>query len=202
MKTKLSIFSLFISLFSFSQTFEFGAGLGTGSTYIVENSDKSVNVNYKTPTSIYTDLKYTASNSNFGILLRYHYTNTSVSGQKWFQLNQDFNANVNENTLFLLLEYLKKSDQKLNFGGNIGIGYTKQIIDFNSENEYAENSFPSINLSGIIDYNLNSKLSLKLQPSFQFFDPINAMKIESYNFAKEDIHFLALLGISYKLVNK
>ena len=199
MKTKLTIFSLFISIFSFPQTFEFGAGLGTGSTYIVENSDKTVNVNYKTPTSIYTDLKYTPINSNFGILLRYQYTNTSVSGQKWFQFNQNFDANVNDNSLFLLLEYLKRSDRKLNFGGNIGIGYTKQIIDFNSENETTESSFPSINLSGIIGYNLNSKLSLKLQPSFQFFDPINAMKTEHYNFAKEDIHFLTLLGISYKL---
>ena len=199
MKTKLSIFSLFISLFSFSQTFEFGAGLGTGSTYIVENSDKSVEIKYKIPTSIYTDLKYTPSNSNFGILLRYQYTNTSLNGQKWFQFNQVFNANVNDNTLFLLLEYLKKNDNKLNFGGNIGIGYTKQIIDFNSENEIAENSFPSINLSGIINYNLNNKLSLKLQPSFQFFDPINAIKIEQYKFAKEDIHFLVLFGISYKL---
>lgn len=199
MKTKLTLFSLFLSLFSFSQTFEFGAGIGTGSTYIVENSDQSVIVNYKTPTSIYTDLKYTPGNSNFGVLVKYQYTSTSVGGQKWFELNQDFNASINDNTLFLLLEYLKKSDRKLHFGGNFGIGFTKQIIDLHSENEVIENSFPSVNLSGLISYSLNSKLSLKLQPSFQVSDPINAMKADRYHFAKEDIHFLTSLGISYKL---
>lgn len=199
MNTKLTLFSLFLSVFSFSQTFEFGAGLGTGSTYIVENSDQSVNVKYKTPTSIYTDLKYTPGNSNFGLLIRYQNTSTSVNGQKWFEQNQDFNANVNDNTLILLLEYLKKSDRKLHFGGNFGIGFTKQITDLYSDNDVIENSFPTIHLSGLIDYSLNSKLSLKLQPSFQVSDPINAMKVQPYYFAKEDIHFLTFLGVSYKL---
>ena len=199
MKTKFTIFSLLISTFAFSQSFEFGVGLATGSTYLIENSDSSVNINYKTPSSIYTDLKYIPNNSNVGILLRYQYTNTSVNGQKWFETNQNFNAIVADNSLILLLEYLKTNEQRLSFGGNAGLGFTKQTINFTDENYSTENSFPSINISGIANYKFNNKFSIKLQPTFQFFDPISGMKIKQYNFVKEDIHFLALLGVSYKL---
>ncbi|MBW8361211.1 MAG: hypothetical protein K0M56_03375 [Kaistella sp.] len=193
MNTKFAFFALLISMFSFSQSLEFGIGLGTGANYIVENS---VNVTYKTPVSINTDLKYTPNNSNIGILLRYQYANTSVSGQKWFESNQPFTATVDDNSLFLLVEYLKRSGRKLNFGGNFGVGFTKQIIQFNSENYSVDHTFPSVNVSGIMDYNVSEKFALKLQPGFQFFDPINGMKSKPYNFAKEDIHFLTLLGIT------
>ena len=199
MKTKFTIFSLLISTFVFSQSFEFGVGLGTGSTYLIENSDNSVNIKYKTPSSIYTDFKYIPSNSNIGILLRYQYTNTSVNGEKWFDMNQNFNAIVGDNSVFLLIEYLKINQQKLSFGGNAGLGYTKQTINFTDENYSIENSFPSVNISGIANYRFNEKFSIKLQPTFQFFDPISGIKIKQYNFAKEDIHFFALLGVSYKL---
>ncbi len=199
MKAKFAIFLLMVSISSYSQSFEFGFGLGTGSNYIVENADKTVNVNYKMPASVYTDLKYTPKNSNIGILLRYQYTNTSVKGQKWFKRNQVLDAIVNDNSLFLLVEYIKRTKRKLRFGGNFGIGYTKQVIDFISEKYSAENTMPSINFSGILEYRLNSKLGIKLQPSLQFFDPINGLKIKHYNFAREDIGFLVLLGVSYKL---
>ena len=199
MKIKIIIFYLLISSLSFSQSLEVGAGVGTGSTYIVENSDKSVNINYKTPSSIYTDLKYIPSHSNIGVMLRYQYTNTSVNGQKWFEVNQNFNAIVGDNSLFLLIEYIKTNEQKVSFGGNAGLGYTKQTINFTDENYSIENSFPSVNISGIVNYRFSNKFSIKLQPTFQFFDPISGMKIKQYNFAKEDIHFLALLGVSYKL---
>ena len=199
MKIKIIIFYLLISSLSFSQSLEVGAGVGTGSTYIVENSDKSVNINYKTPSSIYTDLKYIPSNSNIGVMLRYQYTNTSVNGQKWFEVNQNFNAIVGDNSLFLLIEYIKTNEQKVSFGGNAGLGYTKQTINFTDENYSIENSFPSVNISGIVNYRFSNKFSIKLQPTFQFFDPISGMKIKQYNFAKEDIHFFALLGVSYKL---
>lgn len=184
---------------SSAQNLEFGFGLGTGSTYLVENSDRSVNINYKTPVSVYTNLKYTLSDSPFGILLRYQYTNTSVNGQKWFENNQDFEAFVNDNSLFLLLEYLHKDENKLNFGGNVGLGYTSQSIDFRSESSKVHHSFPSVNISGVLKYKVNGRFSIRLEPGFQFFDPLNALKTDQYNFAKEDIHFLTSLGISYKL---
>ncbi len=199
MKTKFTVFLLVVSLSSYSQSFEFGFGLGTGSNYIIENTDKTIDVSYKMPSSVYTNLKYTPKNSNIGVLLRYQYTNTSASGQKWFEQNQTLDAIVNDNSLFLLVEYIKRTDAKLSFGGNFGIGYTKQIIDFISEKYSTENTIPSINFSGIFEYHLSNKLGIKLQPSFQFFDPINSLKIKRYNFAKEDIGFLVLLGVSYKL---
>lgn len=166
----------------------------------MENSDKTVNINYKTPTTISTDLTFTLENSNFGVVVRYQFTGTSVDGNKWFDLSESyFKARVNDNTFLLLLEYLKRNEKKLNFGANFGMGYTKQIINFENEDLSTNNSFPSIQIGGLINYKLNNKLSLKLQPSFQFFDPINGLSNNKLNLAKEDIHFLMQLGISYQL---
>lgn len=188
----LSAFAIFSA-----QSLEFGIGAGTGSTYILENAD-AVNISYKAPVSVKTELKYTPANSNFGVSLRYQHTNTSVSGQRWFDTAENFDAIVSDNSLFLLLEYLKNSPAKWSFGGNVGLGFTSQNIDF-STTETREYRFPTLNISGVAQYKINEKWALKLEPGFQFADPFSALKIKSYNFAKEDIHFLALLGFSYKL---
>lgn len=200
MKIKLAFLLLTVNALAYSQSLEFGFNVGTGSTYLVENSDKTVNINYKTPTTISTDLTFTLENSNFGVVVRYQFTGTSVDGNKWFDLSESyFKARVNDNTFLLLLEYLKRNEKKLNFGANFGMGYTKQIINFENEDLSTNNSFPSIQIGGLINYKLNNKLSLKLQPSFQFFDPINGLSNNKLNLAKEDIHFLMQLGISYQL---
>lgn len=200
MKIKLTISLLSMSFLTYAQSLDFGFNAGTGATYIVENADKGIDVTYKTPTTISTDLKYTPKDSNFGIILRYQYTTTKAEGNKWFDASMsNFKANVNDNTFFMLLEYQKNNDKKFNFGANFGLGYTKQIINFENENTIINNSFPTIQIGGLIKYKLNDKLSLKLQPSFQSFDLIKALGNNQLNFAKEDIHFLIQLGISYKL---
>lgn len=193
------VLSCFCS-FSYAQSLEYEYAAGSGITYMVENADKTIDISYHAPVTIATGLKYTPQNSHFGVLLRYQYTNTNVDGQKWFDTFQFFDAIVDDNSLFLMLEYLRENDKKLNVGANFGFGFTKQFIKFTSENYSMENYYPSLNFSAIAAYYINSRLSIRLQPGVQFSDPINGLKIKPYNFAKEDIHFLTLLGISLKLL--
>ncbi|SIS63034.1 hypothetical protein SAMN05421768_11613 [Chryseobacterium joostei] len=198
MKFTFTILLLAMYACLYGQSLEYTFNVGTGATYLVENYDRSININYKTPVSISTDLKFTPKNSNFGILLRYQFTGTGVDGSKWFdEFSPSFKAQVNDNSFILLIEYLKKSDKKINFGANFGLGYTKQIISLENENYTRRNVFPSLHIGGIISCKINSKLSVKLQPGFQFFDPLNALSKNNYHFAKEDIHFLTQVGFSY-----
>lgn len=71
MKFTFTILLLAMYACLYGQSLEYTFNVGTGATYLVENYDRSININYKTPVSISTDLKFTPKNSNFGILLRY-----------------------------------------------------------------------------------------------------------------------------------
>lgn len=205
MKKKLLIICLiFVSKIN-SQNLEAGLSTGSGAIYIIENSEKNINLNYGIPAIISADLKYTPENSFFGLKLRYQNINGRLEGENWQNLNTAgltlsvINGTIENRTLMFLLERINEKS-KLNFGYNFGVGQTNEKINFDNKGIYKiENSFMILNFGGLMKYTLNSKLSLNLESSFLWNDPINAINAENYKIGAEDINLLFQIGINYKL---
>lgn len=198
------IFLLSIVLIStnlYSQEIEFGISSGTGFAYMVENSDKSVNINYQSPFVISSSLKYVPKNLNVGIKLVYQNLDSKIQGVDWhyrYNFGAPFKGSVENRTLIVGIEYIKEN-KKLNFGYNVGIGQTNERINFDELaiiNE--QNSFMVLNFGGLITYPINQNFSLSLEPSFLWNDPINSFS-KYYRLAGEDINFLVQMGIKYKI---
>lgn len=198
------ILSLTIALISFNlhaQDIEFGISSGTGFAYIVENSDKSVDVNYRSPFVISSSLKYIPKNSNLGLKLVYQNLESKVHGVDWqygsfFRI--PFEGSVENRTLVLGIEYIKEVN-KLNFGYHIGVGHTNERINFDQRGiNYRQNSFMVLNLGGLMQYSLTQNLSLTAEQSFLWNDPIRSFS-NYYKLAGEDLSFLIQIGIKYKI---
>ena len=59
MKKSILVFLLLSTTFSFGQKLDFGLSVGTGKSYLFESIDKTVNVNYRIPISLMTEIKFT-----------------------------------------------------------------------------------------------------------------------------------------------
>ena len=201
MKKLLLFTGILLSFNLYSQEIEFGISSGTGFVYIVENSDKTVNLNYQSPLVISSTLKYIPKDSNFGIKLTYQNLTANLQGVDWqygYNFNGQFNGSVENRTFILAIEYIKDL-KKLNFGYNFGVGQTNERINFDDRGTANEqNSFMIVNFGGLIKYKLNQKLSISLEPSFLWNDPIRSFS-NYYKLAGEDINFLFQVGLKYKL---
>ena len=203
-KVLLIICLIYVSKIS-SQNLEMGLSTGSGAIYIIENSEKNINLNYGIPAIISADIKYTPENSFFGLKLRYQNIIGSLKGDNWQNISTSgvtlsvINGTIENRTLMFLLERVNEKS-KLNFGYNFGIGQTNEKINFDKKGKFKiENIYTILNFGGLIKYNLNSKLSLKFESSFIWNDPINSLYSENYKVGAEDINVLFQIGINYKL---
>lgn len=205
MKKFLFILILIAFFNTNAQQIEVGFTTGTGAIYMIENRDKSIDLNYAAPIIVAADIKFTPENAYFGIKLKYQNINGSLQGDNWQRINSQslfvnkFDGYIENSSFLVLLEHINQKS-KLNIGYNFGIGQTNERINFDKKGlNKIENNFFILNLGGLIKYNLNSKTSLKFEPSFQWNDPINTLYSERYKMGGEDINLLFQFGISYKL---
>ena len=100
----LLVILLGTSLLGKAQNFDIGFGLGTGTSYIIESMDESINTKYSLPFSSYVNLKYPPASSYFNLKLNFQYINTEITGLNW-KYNTPINGEVSSLTSFLLLEH-------------------------------------------------------------------------------------------------
>jgi hypothetical protein len=191
----------FYSISIYSQQLEIGISTGTGFAYLFENADNSVNINYHAPLVISSSLKYNPNNSNIGVKLTYLNLDANMHGIDWqfgFNNGELFYGSVENRTFILGLEYLKQV-KKINFGYHIGIGQTNERINFDERGtNKVENNFMVLNFGGLVQYAINDKVSLSLEPSLLWNDPIKSLS-NYYRLAGEDVHLLLQLEARYKV---
>lgn len=204
---KIVLFLLFSLGFLYvkAQKLEVGFSLGTGSVYIIENADSAVNSSFGAPSLFSGYINYTPENSYFGLKLKYLNLNASLKGEDWQNLNQSLfpssiNGFIENRTLLFQLERLKLQQQKLNFGYNLGMGISKEVLSFDKQGQNSfVSSFSVVSFGGIIAYSLNHKLSLRIEPTLLWNDPLRSFNSSNYRMGGEDINFLVEFGISYRL---
>ncbi len=116
-------------------------------------------------------------------------------------MNEPINGDVTSLTSLILLEHLKDNN-KWNLGYNFGFGYTHQNFrqDLTNSSSGMEINFMSANISGIISSKLNNNLSLQLEPSLLWTDPVGSLRTsDKWQIAGEDLHLLIQLGFTYKI---
>lgn len=201
MKNLILSILLFVSTYGLSQEIEFGFSGGTGFAYIAESLDSNVDMNFNAPVVLAATLTYKPKESNFGIRLTYQNLDARIEGIDWqygFHSGERFNGSIENRTLLLGLEYIKEI-KKINYGYHFSIGQTNERINFDrTGNLNVENSFMVINFGALINYALNEKLALSLEPTFLWNDPINSFSGD-YRLGGEDINLLFLFGVKYKL---
>jgi hypothetical protein len=201
MKSKI-LFALLLgfSLIGKSQSFDIGFGLGTGTSYIFESKDESVDIDYALPFSAFASLKYIPQSSYFDYKLNFQFINTGIVGRNW-ESGRPIDGEVSSFTTSLLLEHLN-DNKTWNFGYNFGFGYTTEnyIEDLDKRSLSYFRKFMSITISGLLSVKVSEKLSLQLIPSFIWTDPVNSFRsADKWYIAGEDLNFLAQIGISYRL---
>jgi len=199
--TLLSFIALLFFTDGKSQTFEVGFGMGSGTTYLMENLDNGINIKYSVPFSSYIDLKYAAAGKYFGAKLRFQYLNTGIQGNDWKNPGLAIDGEVTSLTTLILLEHLN-SDQKWNFGYNFGFGFTNQQFrpDLINSSNAIESSFMSLSVSGILNKKINENFSFQIEPNLLWTDPVNSLRSnEKWQIAGEDISLLIQIGLVYKI---
>ncbi|MDT0647064.1 hypothetical protein RM545_10205 [Zunongwangia sp. F260] len=197
----IAFISLIGTLEGRSQNLEVGFGLGTGSAYTYENFDSSVDINYSLPFSSYLDLKYSNTESYFGLKLKFQYLNAGIEGRNWKNNNEPIDGDVTSLTSMILLEHLKE-DNTWNFGYNFGFGYTHQEFrqNLNILSPGITSNYMSVNFSGIISSKLTEDLALQIEPTLFWTDPVGSLRAsDKWQIAGEDINILLQLGIKYKI---
>jgi hypothetical protein len=190
------------SITTYGQKFDLSISTGTGKAYIFESIDKCVNVNYSLPMSLMTEAKFTPKEKNWGLKLRLHKVESSVTGENWVT-ETPLNGYVNSLTSSILLEneILKN---RFSFGFNFGLGITKETIQ---SQQYSFNkntsSYTSFYLGGHFSYTLSKNFDLKIQPIFLWQDPFKTIGVlaekRTANFAGEDLSALVNFGFRYRL---
>ena len=199
--TLIALILLFASLEGKSQNLEVGFGLGSGSAYIFENADSNIDIDYSAPFSSYLDLKYSNTESYFGLKLKFQYLNSGIKGRNWKSSNERIDGDVTSLTSMILLEHLKEKN-KWNFGYNFGFGYTHQEFrqDLINLSPVVDRNFMSINFSGIISSELYENLALQLEPTLFWTDPVASLReSDKWQIAGEDLSILMQIGIKYKI---
>ncbi|WP_037318811.1 hypothetical protein [Salegentibacter sp. Hel_I_6] len=199
--TLIALILLFASLEGKSQNLEVGFGLGTGSAYMYENSDSSIDIDYSLPFSSYLDLKYSKPDSYFGLKLKFQYLNAGIEGRNWKTSNEPIDGDVTSLTSMILLEHLKE-ENTWNFGYNFGFGYTRQEFrqDLTNLSPAVVSNFMSVNFSGIISSKLTENLALQIEPTLFWTDPVGSLRdSDRWQIAGEDVSILMQVGIKYKI---
>lgn len=179
-----------------AQKVSVGYGLGTGTMFLFEKNDKSVDISYSAPFATFVNFKYVPKASPINIKMEWQYLNTGITGTDWIS-NSTVNGEVSSLTTFLVFEYLK-NDKKLNFGGHIGIGYSHESyierLDLRTV-QPDKRSFIDISVAGIASLKVSDRFSLQLIPSLLWSDPVNSFRGSSqWNIAGEDLSCLTKLG--------
>lgn len=201
-KISLIIFLFFLSISINAQQLDFSISAGTGKNYFFESIDKSVDVNYGLPLSLMTELKFTPQGKKWGIKLRVHNVQSTVTGQNWSK-NLSLNGYINILTTSLLLEneIVKKAHS---YGFNFGFGLTKETLQPQQYSNYTETvNYPSLSLGGHLTYKLNNELSFQILPTLLWQDPFKSIGAitgkRKANFADEDLTMLINFGVRYRL---
>lgn len=126
MKKTILILLSCLSFTAFGQKFDISISGGTGKVYIFESNDKSVNVIYSVPMSLMTEMKFTPNGKVWGIKLRLHHLESSVTGENW-ENETPLNGYVNSLSTSILLEN-EIVKNKFSYGFNFGVGLTKETI--------------------------------------------------------------------------
>lgn len=190
---------LFISSVLTAQSFEIGAGAGTGAFYMIENADDNVNLSYTNEASIYVDLKYTFKDRNDGFKLRFQNMHVEINGTEYLS-NVVLSGSVETFTTLLLYEFMP-TEKNFNIGYNFGLGFTKQEYErFPSVIQFApQDNYMSVAAGAITALKLNEKLFLRLETGLLWTDPINSFKgPANFQTAGEDLSLLVQLGLSYR----
>lgn len=199
MKNLLLTFTFLISFTCIAQTFEIGAGAGTGSFYFIEDLDNNAVADYDSPASLYLDVKYNFKDRIDGLKLRLQNTSVNVVGND-YQTLAPIDGTIESFTTSLLYERLR-ADKVFNIGYHAGMGMTLQeFVPVKNTNRPAlQDRFMSITFGGVYSLRLQDKLRLNLETAVLWTDPINTFRgPDNWQTAGEDLSFLAQIGISYK----
>jgi hypothetical protein len=205
-----SIFGLLLllTIAANSQKLEFGLSVGTGKTYIFEDLDKNIQVDYYLPVSLASDLKFTPLNSRWGIKLRLNYIESAVDGINLPpNMAEPFEGYVSTWTTFLLLENEIIKDNS-SYGFNFGLGYTDETleIDVNDPWNYYKNNYPTVAFGGHYTYKMNDNFDFQLFPVILVQDPYRLIDyltgIVDPTIAREDLSILLNFGIRYNFLRK
>jgi hypothetical protein len=205
MKKLILIAITFWAIYANGQTIYISLSGGTGKTYIFESNDKSVNTNYSVPLSLMTEVKFTPKEKNWGLKLRLHNIESSVTGENW-ETETPINGYINSLTTSILLEN-EIAKKNYSYGLNFGMGITKETVQYQQDSDNkTSTSFTSLYLGGHLSYNISKNFDLQVQPILLWQDPFKTIGVLSgkrtANFAGEDLSTLINFGIKYKLSSK
>jgi hypothetical protein len=192
------------TLTAFGQKLDFSLSAGTGKTYIFESIDKGVNVNYSLPLSLMTEMKFTPKDKTWGVKLRMHHIQSSVTGENW-EDKTPLNGYVNALTTSLLLEN-EITRKKYSSGFNFGLGITKEIIQPLQYNSYdkSSTSYATITIGGHFSYKMSQDFDFQIQPAILWQDPFKTIGVVTgnrfANFAGEDLSAVVNFGIRYRFM--
>ena len=198
MKFQYLLLFVIVPFLGFSQSFEIGAGAGTGAFYFFESIDDNVDMDYSNAASIYVDAKYNFKDRYDGIKLRLQNTSVDLDGND-YQQGLRIDGNVETFTIALLYERLK-SDKNFNIGYNFGVGHTVESLEpiRNQRGLDFEERFMNVSGAGIFSFRLNDTLRLRGETGLLWTDPVNTFRgSENWQTAGEDLSFLVQIGISY-----
>jgi len=188
----------------FGQKLDFSLSAGTGKTYIFESIDKSVNVNYSLPMSLMTEVKFTPKNKSWGVKLRAHQLQSSVTGENW-ENKSPLNGYINSLTTSLLLEN-EITKGKFSYGLNFGMGLTKETVQQQQYNSFDKknSSYASLIFGGHLSYKLSKDFDFQILPTLNWQDPFKTIGVltgnRKANFAGEDLSALINFGIRYRIL--
>ena len=192
------------TLSAFGQKLDFSLSAGTGKSYIFESIDKSVDVNYSLPMSLITEVKFTPKNKSWGLKLRVHHLQSSVTGENW-ENKTPLNGYINSLTTSLLLEN-EITKRKFSYGVNFGMGLTKETVQQQQYNSYDKknSSYASLILGGHLSYKLSKDFDFQILPTLIWQDPFKTIGVltgnRKANFAGEDLSALINFGIRYRIM--
>lgn len=199
----LLILHFYIS--SHAQDWNIGFSIGSGSVYVIENTDKAVDSNFGMPSLFSAYVKYLPEEAYFGLKLKYLNLNANLSGEDWQNLSQSMfpstlDGFIENRTLLLQLERLQLSNPKFNVGYSFGVGLTNEVIALDRQGQQAfDSAFSVVSFSGVFSYTLNKKFSLHIEPSLLWNDPLRSFNRSNYRMGGEDLHLLVEVGINYRL---
>ena len=203
MKKLLFSFLLCSTTFAFGQKLDFGLSIGTGKSYLFESIDKSVDVKYGLPMSLITEIKFTPKDKNWGIKLRLHSIESTVTGQNWVD-KTPLNGYINSFTTSILLEN-EIAKKKYSYGFNLGFGLTKETLQpqQSEPTNKTTKDYNTISIGGHITYKLNKDLDFQILPTLFWQDPFKSIGVltgsRKANFAGDDLTMLVNFGLRYRL---
>jgi len=198
---KISLLILFMTLgvLSFAQNSSLNIQFGTGTPYLYESNDPTVDIKYSSTLTFQSGWIYHPKDFYFDLHFNFQYLNSKINGLNWKTLNF-IDGEISSFTTSLLLEKMT-NNEKWNFGYSFGMGVTFEnlIEDLNSRNK-EERSFMTFTIEPIMAYDLSEKVTLRLSPKLLWFDPIKSFESPNhYYIGGEDITMLLQIGLNLKL---